>query len=126
MITTKKGAKGEAKISFKSSYSFDEVSDRIPFQNTWGQGRSGVWGSNRAESWGDYIPERSGGSDTFDTSGAYFTADNGTIYYPISQKNSKDTFVEENWNAVFQTGAVWQNDLTISCLLYTSPSPRDS
>ena len=114
VITTKKGAKGEAKISFKSSYSFDEVSDRIPFQNTWGQGRSGVWGSNRAESWGDYIPDRSGGSDTFDTSGAYFTADNGTIYYPISQKNSTDTFVEENWNAVFQTGAVWQNDLKMS------------
>ena len=44
VITTKKGQRGEAKISFKSSYSFDEISERIPMQNTWGQGRSGVWG----------------------------------------------------------------------------------
>ena len=114
VITTKKGQRGEAQISFKSSYSFDEISERIPMQSTWGQGRSGVWGSNRAEAWGDYIPERSGGSDVFNTSGAYFEADNGTVYYPISEKNSKETFVEKNWNSVFQTGAVWQNDLTIS------------
>ena len=42
VITTKKGQRGAAKISFKSSYSFDEISERIPMQNTWGQGRSGV------------------------------------------------------------------------------------
>ena len=30
VITTKKGSRGEAKITFKSSYSFDEISERIP------------------------------------------------------------------------------------------------
>jgi len=114
VITTKKGQRGEAKISFKSSYSLDEISERIPMQNTWGQGRNGVFGSNRAESWGDYIPERSGGQDTVDASGAYFEAANGTLYYPITQKNSKETFLEENFNSLFQTGVIWQNDLTIS------------
>jgi len=76
VITTKKGQRGKAKISFKSSYSFDEISERIPMQSTWGQGRSGVYGETRAESWGDYIPGRSGGQDAY-KSGAYFIAENG-------------------------------------------------
>lgn len=114
VITTKKGRSGKAKISYSSSYSFDKVSERIPMQTTWGQGRSGSFGVTRAESWGDYIPDRAGGSDTFDTSGEFFTANDGTVYYPITQKNSTQTFVEENWNSVFQTGNFFQNDLTIS------------
>ena len=67
VITTKEGLSGEAKITFTSTFSFDEVSERIPMQNTWGQGRSGVYGATRAESWGDYIPDRAGGADTVDT-----------------------------------------------------------
>lgn len=114
VITTKKGQSGKSKITYSSSYSFDEVSERIPMQTTWGQGRSGRWGVTRAESWGDYIPDRAGGTDDFNTSGQFFTAQDGTVYYPITGKNSKQTFVEENWNSVFQTGAFWQNDLTMS------------
>jgi TonB-linked SusC/RagA family outer membrane protein len=114
VITTKKGQRGEAKISFKSSYSLDEISERIPMQNTWGQGINGNWRSGQAEAWGDYIPERSGGADAVNTSGAYFEAANGTLYYPITQKNSKETFLEENFNSLFKTGVIWQNDLTIS------------
>ncbi len=114
VITTKGGkAGGKAQITFSSTYSFDQVSERIPMQNTWGQGRSGVFGVTRAEAWGDYIPDRAGGADTFNTTGEFFTATDGTVYRPITTKNSKDTFVEENWNSVFQTGTFWQNDLTI-------------
>ena len=114
VITTKEGTRGKTKINFSSTYSFDEVSEKIPMQNTWGQGRSGTFGATRAESWGDYIPNRAGGSDSFNTSGAYFSADNGTLYYPITAKNSKETFVDSNWNSVFQTGDFWQNDLSMS------------
>ena len=113
VITTKKGQRGEAKISFKSSYSFDEISERIPMQNTWGQGRSGVFGENRAESWGDYIPNRSGGQDAY-KSGAYFIAENGRKYQAIATKNSTDTYVDENFDSVFGTGNALQNDLTVS------------
>ena len=113
VITTKKGQRGKAKISFKSSYSFDEISERIPMQSTWGQGRSGVYGETRAESWGDYIPDRSGGQDAY-KSGAYFIAENGRKYEAIASKNSTDTFVEENFNSIFGTGNALQNDLTIS------------
>ena len=114
VITTKEGQTGKAKITFTSSYSIDEVSERIPMQDVWGQGRSGVFGATRAESWGDYIPDRSGGPDTFDTSGQFFTARDGTVYYPITAKNSRETFLEKNWNNAVQTGTFLQNDLSIS------------
>ena len=114
VITTKNGQQGKAKITYTSSYSFDEVSERIPMQNTWGQGRGGNYSPTLAESWGDYIPDRSGAADEFNTSGGFFTAEDGTVYYPITAKNSKETFVESNWDSVFQTGSFWQNDLTIS------------
>lgn len=114
VITTKEGQSGKAKITFSSSYSFDEISERVPRQNVWGQGRNGSYSTTIAESWGDYIPDRSGGADTVDTTGGYFTSSNGNVYYPISEKNSQQTFIEENFNAAFQTGTVWQNDLTMS------------
>ena len=114
VITTKEGQSGDAKITFSSSYSFDEVSERIPMQNTWGQGRGGVYGATRAESWGDYMPDRAGGADTFDTSGQFFTAQDGSIYYPITGKNSRESYVDRNWENAMQTGTIFQNDLTIS------------
>ncbi len=113
VITTKKGSRGEAKITFKSSYSFDEISERIEMQDTWGQGRSGVFGTNRAESWGDWIPGRSGSMDTY-KSGAFFTAENGSVYKAIDDKNSTQTYLDENFDSVFGTGHALQNDLTIS------------
>ena len=79
VITTKKGKRGKARVSFKTSYSFDEISERIAMQDTWGQGRSGVYGETRAESWGDYIADRPGGRDGY-KSRAYCVAENGTQY----------------------------------------------
>tara|TARA_Y100000385_G_scaffold30206_1_gene28432 strand:- start:3615 stop:6833 length:3219 start_codon:yes stop_codon:yes gene_type:complete len=114
VITTKEGQSGEAKITFSSSYSFDEVSERIPMQSDWGQGRSGSYSPTRAEAWGDYIPERTGGADVFNTSGQFFTALDGTVYYPITDKNSKELFVEKNWDNAMQIGSVLQNDLNVS------------
>ena len=114
VITTKQGQSGDAKITFSSTYSFDEISERIPRQNVWGQGQNAAYSPSKAESWGDYIPDRAGGSDIVDTSGGFFTSQNGTAYYPIKTKNSRETFVEENFNAAFQTGTFWQNDLNIS------------
>jgi len=92
VITTKEGESGKAKITYSTSYSFDEVSERIPMQTTWGQGRSGSYGATRAESWGDYIPGRAGGLDTFDTSGQFFTAENGSVYYPNNSKKLERNF----------------------------------
>lgn len=114
VITTKSGKAGTMNISYKGTYSVDEINTRIPMQNTFGQGRSGVYSPTRAESWGDYIPDRSGGSDVFDETGEYFEAENGTKYYPITTKNSRETFTDSNWDAVFQNGHFFQHDLQVS------------
>ena len=114
VITTKEGQSGKAKITFSTTYSFDEISERIPRQSVWGQGQNGIYSPTRAESWGDYIPDRAGGADIVNTSGGFFTSQNGNVYYPITTKNSRETFIEENFNAAFQTGTFIQNDLNIS------------
>jgi len=114
VITTKSGKAGKPKISYKATMSIDEVNKRYPLQTTWGQGRGGSFGATRAESWGDYIPDRAGGADGVDQSGQYFEAENGTKYYPIDSKNSRDVFTDSNWDAAFQTGGFFQHDLSMS------------
>ena len=112
--TTKNGKAGKMKIDFKSTVSFDRVHERIPMQSVWGQGRNGEYSPTGIESWGDYIPARSGGPDEVDQSGEFFEAEDGTRYYPIITRNSQDTYVDSNWDQVFQTGYFIQNDLSIS------------
>jgi len=114
VITTKSGSLGKPKISLKSTLSFDRVNQRYDLQDTWGQGRGGSYSPTRAEAWGDYIPDRSGGADEIDQSGQFFEADSGNKYYPITGKNSRDLFLDSNWDGVFQTGGFLQNDLSIS------------
>ncbi len=114
VITTKSGALGKPNISYKATYSLDYVADRVPMQTTWGQGQNGNYSPTAAESWGDYIPDRSGGADDVSTDGERFEAADGTVYYPIDQKNSTETFVDENWDSAFQTGGFLQHDLSIS------------
>ncbi|MEM7105805.1 MAG: SusC/RagA family TonB-linked outer membrane protein [Bacteroidota bacterium] len=114
VITTKSGKAGKPKIEYRLSRSFDIVNERLDMQTTWGQGRSGNYSATLAESWGDYIPDRAGGADALDESGQYFEAEDGTRYYPIDTRNSRETYVDENWDGVFQTGGFWQNDLSIS------------
>ena len=114
VITTKNGKTGTREIGYKATLSFDQVHERYPLQTTWGQGREGVYGATRAESWGDYIPDRSGSGDVLDQSGQYFEATNGNRYYPIDEKNSKENYVDSNWDAAFQTGSFLQHDLNFS------------
>jgi len=114
VITTKEGASGKPKISYKATASFDKVNQRYELQDTWGQGRGGVYSPTQAEAWGDYIPDRAGGADGFDTSGEQFIAANGTEYFPIDQRNSTETYLDSNWDGVFQTGGFIQHDFSVS------------
>ena len=115
VITTKNGQRGsKPNITYSYSKSFDWISSKEPIQSTWGQGTGGVWNKNTNLSWGDKIADRSGGADVLDKSGAYFLAQSGTVYYPILQKNSRETYVDSNYDAVFQTGGYDQHDLSIS------------
>ncbi len=115
VITTKNGKAGRLHINYQMTYSMDQVNQRYPIQNTYGQGRNGVYNPKSAESWGDYIPDRAGGEDDVDMTGRYFEAyGSGKKYYPILTKNSKETYVDSNWDDVFRTGGFLQHELSLS------------
>jgi len=114
VIQTKDGAAGNMKMSYKHTTSYDEIHEKIPMQTTYGQGRNGKW-TTHAESWGDKIADRTGGEDTYDTSKPYFVSEDGTFtQYTITEKNSKKTFVDANFNQIFGTGILNQDDFQVS------------
>jgi len=115
VITTKSGKYNKKlSVSVKSTYSFDQINRRYPIQEKFGQGSDGIWQSGVIPSWGDKISNRSGAADEFDTSGEYFVDQDGSIYYPISAKNSQETFVDENFNQVFGNGQFFENNVSLT------------
>jgi TonB-linked SusC/RagA family outer membrane protein len=115
IITTKKGSSGsKASINFRSTISFDKVSAFYDLQNTYGQGNNGVWQANAIRTWGDKISNRSGADDVLNTTGGYFVGNTGRTIYPITTKNSKETFVDKNYNSIFRTGYFLDNSLSVS------------
>ncbi len=123
VITTKSGKKG-FRVSLKTSIAFDEVTETQLLQSNYGPGSSGVYRQDFLRAWGDEISDRTGGADVVDTSGAHFIGDQtGTIYYPIARgsssdphggKRSKETFLDKNFDQVFQTGLLTEQSLSIS------------
>lgn len=115
VITTKKGkANDKLNISFKSSYSYDQILERHPLQSTFGQGNAGVYSQNSQQAWGDLIADRFGGSDVVDNTGAFFRAANGNIYYPIVEKRNQTIYNDSNFDQVFQNGYFLDNALSLS------------
>ena len=115
MITTKDGDAGKMKMNYKRTMSFDEIHERIPMQDVWGQGQNGAYNNAKAESWGDYIPDRAGGADEVESSGEHFISEDGTFtQYKLITKNSKETYVDSNWDQVFQTGKYIQDDFQVT------------
>jgi TonB-linked SusC/RagA family outer membrane protein len=108
VIQTKRGLAGAGRldVNFSASLSMDEVNREHEKQGVFGQGAGGVWSSNASGlSWGDKIADRKGGSDVYNTSGAYFIGDiTGRTYYPITEKNSQEVFNDVNRDQVFRTG----------------------
>ncbi len=122
VIKTKRGRgrKGIWNVNYKSSVYLDEVNREWEKQGIFGQGSGGVDHltgsdlSNIGFSYGGKIADRSGGADTVDTTGAYFQAQDGTLYYPITQKNSREVFNQANRDAVFKTGITYENNVSFS------------
>jgi TonB-linked SusC/RagA family outer membrane protein len=115
MITTKSGKYNQdVQVKFRSSYSIDQINRRYPVQTRFGQGDNGVYNARARDSWGDRIADRSGGADEFDTSGEFFIDQDGRTYYPIASKNSQETFVDDNFDKVFQNGQFLENNLSVS------------
>jgi TonB-linked SusC/RagA family outer membrane protein len=114
LIKTKKGKKGKINVTTNTSISYDQVNVRMDLQDRFGQGSGGVWKRNNANSWGDQIDTRSGSSDVYNTTGSYFVADNGTVYYPITAKNSRANYNRSNMDAAIGKGSVLDNHIGIS------------
>ncbi len=114
VITTKKGQAGTLSISLNSSLSFDQILTQHPLQSTFGQGDRGQFSATSANSWGDRIADRSGEGDLVTDQADRFVSDDGTIFYPILEKRSTDTFHERNFNDVFRTGFFANHNLAIS------------
>lgn len=115
MITTKKGKAGDkVNVDFRSTYSRDRINIRHNLQDTYGQGFNGRYSPTSPFSWGDRIADRTGGADEVDQTGAFFETADGTRFYPIVTRNSQDVFTESNFDAVFQDGQFWDNNLSIS------------
>jgi TonB-linked SusC/RagA family outer membrane protein len=118
VITTKKGmnSKGKVNVSYSGTLSFDQVNKVPELQRTFGQGTDGAYVYNTPRSWGDKISERSGGADTYITSGAGYTGyidfPDGTRRYRISQKNSTNTY--DHGKEAFQTGHFLENNISMS------------
>ncbi|WP_277639276.1 SusC/RagA family TonB-linked outer membrane protein [Bacteroides graminisolvens] len=115
VITTKNGSRDKKpQISYSYTKSFDRISVKHPIQSAYGQGTGGKYSSSTNLSWGDKIADRSNEADVYTTTSGYFIAESGNIYYPISKKNSTETYVDSNFDAVFHTGTFDQHDFSIS------------
>lgn len=115
LVTTKRGAdSNKLNIGFSSTYSVDQINRFHPFQDKFGQGAGGVYNPNGANAWGDRIADRSGAPDEVNMTGAFFEALDGTKYYPIVKKNSRDVFNDSNYDKVFRNGYFIDNALSIS------------
>ncbi|OGS70318.1 MAG: hypothetical protein A3F91_03245 [Flavobacteria bacterium RIFCSPLOWO2_12_FULL_35_11] len=116
VITTNNGSLGKKPtVQYSFTHSTDEISVRTRLQDQYGQGQNGVRNIAVAESWGDKISDRLGGADVVNESGQYFISNTtGNIYYPVTQKNSQETFVESNFDQVFQNGTFAQHNISVS------------
>lgn len=121
LITTKKGISGRDKkmtVTYGVTYSIDQISYRHKLQEKFGKGLNGVWSASsagsQAGSWGDKIADRSGDPDEVNTSGAYFEAEDGTLYYPVITKNDRTSYEQSNFDAIFQNGSFLEQNISIS------------
>ncbi len=115
LITTKSGEfNSKLKVTFRSTFSLDEINRKYPLQTKFGQGDNGIFDPRARDSWGDRIADRSGGPDEFDTSGEFFVDQDGNVYYPITNKNSQTIYDDSNFDQIFQNGYFWENNISLS------------
>ena len=115
IITTKDGNYNQGlQINYSSTYSIDIINRKYPLQTEYGQGDNGVYDQRARDSYGDRISDRAGGIDDFDTSGEFYEDQNGRIYYPIVNKNSREIYNDSNFDQIFDNGYFWENNISLS------------
>ncbi|QYA26094.1 SusC/RagA family TonB-linked outer membrane protein [Gramella sp. MT6] len=115
IITTKDGSYNQGlQINYSTTFSYDVINQKYPLQNEYGQGDNGVYDQRARDSYGDLIANRAGGQDDFDTTGEFYQDQDGRIYYPIVNKNSRETYDDSNFDQVFDNGYFWENNISLS------------
>jgi len=127
IITTKDGTEGKHgvfDINLRTNVTFDRINIEHKKQNIFGQGYpkhwyglpygGAIWKPNVFASWGDKIADRSGEPDAVSQGNKRFVAEDGTVYYPITDKNDKTVYNGSNKDQVFGTGMVISNDFSLS------------
>ena len=115
IISTKNGSYNQGlQINYSTTFSYDEINQKYPLQNEYGQGDDGVYDQRARDSYGDRIANRPGGMDDFDTSGEFYIDQDGRTYYPIVNKNSRETYDDSNFDQIFDNGYFWENNLSLS------------
>ena len=122
VIKTKRGSKNGKRwnIEYKAGFSADQINVEWEKQGIFGQGSRGnvhLTGSglsNTGNSFGDKIADRLGGADIVDSTGEFFRADGGNLYYPVTQKNSRQVYNQINRDALFKTGITQENNVSFT------------
>lgn len=116
VITTKTGKNtGKLNIEYKTTLSYDQITDLHPLQTTYGQGSNGSYSATNSRSWGDRISDRTG-DDVFYTKAekGFFTDQTGKEWLLVKTKNSKNTFTNSNLDQVFQKAFSTKHNFSIS------------
>ena len=115
VITTKDGSYNQGlQINYSTTFSYDVINQKYPLQTRFGQGDNGVYDQRARDSYGDRIADRPGGLDNFDTSGEFYEDQDGRIYYPIIDKNSREVYDDSNFDQIFDNGYFWENNISLS------------
>ncbi|MDC6366071.1 MULTISPECIES: SusC/RagA family TonB-linked outer membrane protein [Flavobacteriaceae] len=117
VITTKRGRDtGKLNVVYRTTVFVDKVINLHPVQTNYGQGNNGVYNLGSIQSWGDEIASRPGGSDIFfpRNEEGYYIDQNNREWELVQTKNSKETFVERNFDKVFQDALSQKHYLSIN------------
>jgi TonB-linked SusC/RagA family outer membrane protein len=103
LITTKRGKPGKVNVSYKTSYSFDDLNKRIPLQTTYGQGTRGTASITDVNSFGPKLSSDTPVYDHYDE--LYETGHQFENAVTLSGGNDYTTFF-------LSTGRLIQNGVT--------------
>ena len=104
LITTKGGRPGRPQLSYKMSYSWDQVNRSVPLQRTYGQGDGGKASTTFPLSWGPKLngPTYDHAYEMFDTGHAFENAltlsggNESTTYYLLLGRTRQDGAIQGN------------------------------
>ncbi len=118
VITTKRGRDtGKLNVEYRTTIYVDRVINLHPVQTNYGQGNNGVFNNTGSiQSWGDRIADRSGEADVFfpKSEEGFFVDQNNREWQLVQTKNSRETFVDRNFDQVFQEAFSQKHYLSIN------------